>query len=514
MVKVRTAIVSVSNKKGVARLCKELFDMGVKIVSTGGTAKHLRDSGVNVKDVSEVTDFPEILGGRVKTLHPNILAGILADKNNKKHLEELSSLGINTFDLVVCNLYPFKETIDKPDVTIEKAVEQIDIGGVTLIRAAAKNHGSCAVVVDPSDYKELINNLKENKCNLSDEYLLSMAKKAFYYTADYNDTIYEYFRGGVETFPELLTLHFEKIQDLRYGENPHQKASFYRELDAPKGSTVSAQQLHGKELSFNNILDLDSAWKAVLDFKIPACTIIKHTNPCGVAVGKTPIEAYKKALASDSLSAFGGIVALNKEINLELAKLISDHFFEIVAAPGFHEEALEILTQKKNLRIMYMEEDKPEIYHHKDIRRICGGALLQDYDVDFSSREEMEVVSKRKPTEEEWENLLFSWKVVKHVKSNAIVLVRNLATVGIGAGQMSRIDAVKIAIRKSQKRTENAVLASDAFFPFSDSVEEAAKAGVSAIIQPGGSIRDQESIDACDNLGLTMVFTGKRHFRH
>ena len=514
MVKVRRAIISVSDKTGIVPLANELATLGVEIVSTGGTAKLLRESGIEVKEVSEVTGFPEIMDGRVKTLHPGILAGVLADKKNPKHLEELEGLGIAPFDLVVVNLYPFVETIRREGVTREEAIENIDIGGVTLIRAAAKNFTSVAVVTDTNDYTELVKRLKEGNGELDEEYLFALARKAFLKTADYDDAIYEYFKGDEEEFPELLTLHFEKIQNLRYGENPHQRACFYRELDAPEGTLVNARQLHGKDLSFNNILDLDAAWKAVLEFQVPACVIVKHTNPCGVAVAENLVKAYEAALASDEVSAFGGIVAFNREVDAQLAELLSKNFYEIVAAPAFHEEALEILMTKKNLRIMHMGETHPRTHWRKDFRRVCGGLLVQDYDSGDVPRDAMEVVTKRHPSEKEWEDLLFAWKVAKHVKSNAIVLAKDLATVGVGAGQMSRIDSADIAVRKSQGRCQGSVLASDAFFPFPDVVELAAEAGVTAIIQPGGSIRDGESIEAADRLGLAMVFTGFRHFKH
>lgn len=514
MVKVKRAIISVSDKKGLKELGEKLQNLGIEIISTGGTASLLREAGVKVLEVSEVTGFPEMLDGRVKTLHPAILGAILADRSKEKHLKQLEELNIKPIELVICNLYPFKDTASRPDATLEEVIEQIDIGGVTLIRAAAKNHRYVAVVVDPMDYAELVKMLEENNLSLPEDYLFNLAKKAFMHVADYDDAIYEYFKGAVEEFPELLTLHFEKMYDLRYGENPHQRAAFYRDLDAHHGTIASARQLHGKELSYNNILDLDSAWKLVNEFQVPAVAIIKHNNPCGVAIAANIVDAYKKAFDSDPLSAFGGIVALNRPVDAELAKLLSENFYEVVAAPAFLEEALEILTQKKNLRIMYMGEERPNLAFKKDIRRVCGGVLVQDHDTKEITRADLKVVTERKPTEEEIENLLFAWKAVKHVKSNAIVIAKDLATVGIGAGQMSRIDSVRIAIAKAGPRAENAVLASDAFFPFADSIEEAAKAGISAIIQPGGSIRDQESIEAANRFGIAMVFTGVRHFRH
>lgn len=514
MLEVKRAIISVSNKRGLEDLARVLARYGVEMVSTGGTARFLQEAGFEVLEVSDVTGFPEILEGRVKTLHPAILAGVLADKNKPAHLKQLQELGIAPIDLVVCNLYPFKETVMKDDVTEDEVIEQIDIGGVTLIRAAAKNHRSVAVLVDPNDYAEFINHFEKNNGAVDDDFLFQLARKAFMHTADYDSAIYEFFKGEEVEFPELLTLHFEKIQHLRYGENPHQQAAYYREIGAPEGTTVNAKQLHGKELSFNNILDLDAAWRAASEFQLPAAAIIKHTNPCGLAVADNILDAYRKALDSDPVSAFGGIVAVNRPVDEELARLIAENFYEIVAAPAFLEEALEILTEKKNLRIMYMGEKKADMSWKKDYRRVCGGLLVQDYDVKDVSREDLKVVTRRKPTEEEIENLLFAWKAVKHVKSNAIVLAKDLATVGVGAGQMSRVDAVKIAIEKAGGRAENSVLASDAFFPFPDSIELAAQAGISAVIQPGGSIRDNEVIEACDRFGLAMVFTGMRHFRH
>lgn len=514
MVKVKRAIISVSDKKGLRELGLALKNLGIEIISTGGTAGFLKDAGVDVIEVSEATGFPEMLDGRVKTLHPAILGAILADKTKEEHIKQLEAAGFKPIDLVVCNLYPFKETAVKPDVSFEEIIEQIDIGGVTLIRAAGKNFKNVAVVVDPSDYGELIKILNENNCELPDDYLFSLARKAFMYTADYDDAIYEFFKGKEDDMPELLTLHFEKVMDLRYGENPHQRAAFYKDLDAPGGTLATAKKLHGKELSYNNILDLDSAWRLVNEFQIPAVAIIKHNNPCGVAVGSDTLEAYKKAFECDPVSAYGGIIAVNRTVDEALAKLLSENFYEVIAAPAFLEEALEILMQKKNLRIMYMGEERPKLAFKKDLRRVCGGLLVQDYDTAEIVRDQLKVVTERKPTEKEMEDMLFAWKVVKHVKSNAIVVARDLATVGIGAGQMSRIDSVKIAIAKAGSRSENAVLASDAFFPFADSVEEAAQAGISAIIQPGGSIRDQESIEAANKLGIAMVFTGIRHFRH
>ncbi len=510
----KRAIISVSDKRGIKELAAALQELEIEIVSTGGTAKVLREAGIEVVDVSEVTGFPEMLDGRVKTLHPAILGAILAERNKKEHLSQLEEMGYKPIDYVICNLYPFQETVKKEGVTMDEAIEQIDIGGVTLIRAAAKNHKHVAIVVDPADYAEFIGELKKNNGELSYDYKLKLARKAFMYTADYDDAIYEYFRGDKEDFPELLTLHFEKINNLRYGENPHQKAAFYREFNTPEGSVASAKQLHGKDLSYNNILDLDSAWRLVNEFQLPAVAIIKHNNPCGVAVGKDASEAYERAFECDPVSAYGGIIAVNRPVDENLARLVSENFYEVIAAPAFLEEALEILMQKKNLRIMYMGEHRPHESSHKDLRRVSGGVLVQDFDTLEITRENLQFVTERKPAEREIEDMLFAFKVVKHVKSNAIVLVKDLATVGIGAGQMSRVDSVRIALFKAGERAKESVMASDAFFPFPDSIEIASEAGISAIIQPGGSIRDQESIDACNRLGIAMAFTGVRHFKH
>ncbi len=512
--KIKRAVVSVSNKQGVVSFCRELANLGVEIISTGGTAEALRKGGVSVTDVSAVTGFPEVLEGRVKTLHPAILAGVLADKDKPAHLEELEKLGLAPLDLVVVNLYPFREVTSKPDVSMEEAIENIDIGGVTLIRAAAKNYRSVAVLVDNHRYDEIISELKENDGCLSEETRYELAKEAFEHTADYDETIHHFFIGESPGFPALLNLHFEKIQDLRYGENPHQKAALYREIGAPRYTLVYGEQLHGKDLSYNNILDMDAAWAAVREFEDPACVIVKHTNPCGVAVASDLLTAYEKAYACDSVSAFGGIVALNREVDEEIAKKLSEVFYEIILAPAFLEEGLEILVQKKNLRLIYMGEDHPGGFWGEEYRRIEGGLLVQEYDVVREQRSEMTVPTDRKPTEEEWRDLLFAWKVAKNVKSNTIVLAKDLATVGIGAGQMSRIDAFWIASRKSNGRDNGAVLASDAFFPFPDVVEAAAQVGVTAIIQPGGAMRDEESIEACNKHGIAMVFTGRRHFKH
>lgn len=519
MVRIKRALVSVSNKRGVIDFTKGLTKLKVEIISTGGTAKALQEAKIPVTEVAKVTGFPEMLDGRVKTLHPKVHGGILAIRGKKDHLEQLEKAGIEPIDMVVVNLYPFRETIAKPDVSFAEAIENIDIGGPTMIRSAAKNHVSVAVVVDPARYDEILAEMKKNKGCISEKTLFELARDAFEHTAEYDEAIYHYLAGldgGEVEFPPLLNLAFEKIQDLRYGENPHQKAAYYREIGALPHSLVYAQQLHGKELSYNNILDMDGAWNAVSEFQIPACVIVKHTNPCGAAVAKDIASAYEKAYNCDPVSAFGGIIAVNRVVDEKLAKKIMPIFYEIIIAPAYLEEALEILMTKKDLRIMYMGEKRDSNGHFKDLRRVGGGLLVQDQDIVHEDRDTMKVVSKKHPTEAEWEDLLFGWKVAKNVKSNAIIFTKGLQTIGIGAGQMSRIDSVKIAISKAggKDKCKGACLASDAFFPFRDVVDEAAKVGIAAIIQPGGSIRDDEVIAGADEHKIALVFTGKRHFRH
>lgn len=514
LVKVKRALISVSDKKGVLEFAKGLSQFDVEILSTGGTAQTLREGGVEVKDVAEVTGFPEILDGRVKTLHPAIFGGILANRSKKGHLDELEKMGLAPIDLVVVNLYPFKEVTSKPNVELVEAIENIDIGGVALIRAAAKNYQSVAVVVDNHRYDEVIKDMEKNKGAVSAELRLELAKEAFEHTADYDETIHHFLVRKEEAFPGLLSLHFEKVQDLRYGENPHQKAALYREIGSPKWTLVYGEQLHGKEMSFNNFLDMDGAWLCLKEFAEPACIIVKHTNPCGAATASNLMEAYEKALASDPVSAFGGIVAFNQVVEEDLAKKIAERFYEIVVAPAFTEEALEVLMQKKNIRLIYMKEDKRPRYYGYDYRQVEGGLLVQDYDLITEKPKNFKVVTEKQPSQEELDNLFLVWRVARHVKSNAIILGKGGATVGVGAGQMSRIDAFWLAARKAGDKAKGSVLASDAFFPFPDVVEAAAQEGITAIIQPGGALRDQESIDACNRHGIAMVFTGCRHFRH
>lgn len=520
MAKVERALISVSDKTGIADFATGLVKFGIEILSTGGTAKLLKESGIQIKLVSDYTGFPEMLDGRVKTLHPKIHGGLLARRDNKEHMEQLKQHGISLIDMVVVNLYPFEKTVSKPDVKLEEAIENIDIGGPTMLRSAAKNYESVAVIVNPTRYTEILKELEEKGGELSLETKEKLRTEVFSHTARYDSAIYNYLAGtkelkltqakacGYIEFPPSLSLSLTKAQELRYGENPHQKACFYRD-NLGKGLL---KQLHGKELSFNNILDLDSAFSIAAEFEEPAAAVIKHTNPCGAACAKTLSEAYRQAHACDPVSAFGSIVGLNMEVDEETAKeIVSSPFVEAVIAPGFTDEALETLKTKKNMRLLTADASQPG---KLDVKKVEWGILLQEKDIRQVKTDKCEIVSERKPTEDEFKSLLFAWKVVKHVKSNAIVLVQERKTVGIGAGQMSRVDSVKIASRKAGKRAPGSVMASDAFFPFPDAVEEAAKAGVKAIIQPGGSLKDKDVIEAVNKHKMAMVFTGMRHFKH
>ena len=510
MAKIKRALISVSDKMGVPTFARELHELGVEILSTGGTARLLRKEGVPVKGVSEYTGSPEILGGRVKTLHPKIHGGILAIRGNQEHLREMKEQNIEPIDMVVVNLYPFEQTIAKPQVSLDEAVENIDIGGPTMIRSAAKNYEYVAVVSSPEDYSSLIEELKENGGELSLDTRKKLAAEAFHHTSLYDTAISTYLRSAFglreENFPSLLVKKWEKVQNLRYGENPHQQAAFYGETQGKR-----FEQLQGKELSFNNILDLEGAWSTACDFEDTAAVVIKHTNPCGLACAGSLPDAYRKARATDPVSAFGSVVSFNRKVNREVAEDVTKTFVEAVVAPDYDEEALQVFKKKEDLRVIktiFPTDSQMEI------KTSLGGYLLQNKDLLQVKREDMKVVTKKVPSEEQWQDLLFAFKVVKNVKSNAIVLVRDKATVGVGAGQMSRIDSMKLAVSKANVPTKGAVLASDAFFPFKDVVEEAHEAGVEAIIQPGGSKNDAESIHACDEYGIAMVFTGERHFKH
>jgi len=518
----RYALLSASNKKGLDRFAKGLRKLGFELVSSGGTAKFLRKAGVRVTEVSKLTKYPHMLDGRVKTLHPVIHGAILADQTNPKHLEELRKFKINPFSIVACNLYPFEHVISKPKFTHEDAIENIDIGGPCMVRAAAKNHKSIAVVVDPADYQNVLTEIQENNGRISAETREKLALKAFKHTKYYDSIIVRYLSAkfeGEEEFPQGKEILLEKIQSLRYGENPHQKAAFYREIGLGEGAlgsqVTNARQLHGKELSFNNIVDMDAAWSAANYFADPTVAIIKHTNPCGLAQAESIHAAYLKALACDPVSAFGGIVAANKRVDEDTALEISKLFVEMVIAPAYTPKALSILKEKKNLRIMEMgDKAMGRPFSGLDYKRVSGGVLVQEPDVAQLGINDTRVVTSREPSLEQLEDLFFAWGVVKHVKSNAIVLVKNGVAIGIGAGQMSRIEAADLAVRRARTEVQGAVLASDAFFPFPDVVEFAGKHGITAIIQPGGSKKDQESIDKANELGIAMVFTGRRHFKH
>jgi phosphoribosylaminoimidazolecarboxamide formyltransferase/IMP cyclohydrolase len=520
MGKIRRAIVSVSDKTGVVSLGTELARMGVEILSTGGTAKTLREQGIPVKDISEYTGFPEMLDGRVKTLHPKVHGGLLGQRSKTEHVQKMKEHGILPIDLVVVNLYPFEATVAKDNCTLEEAIENIDIGGPTMLRSAAKNYPDVTVLVDPADYDALLSELKE-KGEISVETNFRLAKKVFQHTARYDGAISNYL-GQIEKgkkvydFPETFTFQVKKAQELRYGENPHQRAAFYRDYTLTEPSVSNAIQIQGKELSFNNILDVDSAFETVKEFEEPATVIIKHNNPCGVAIsGKSLADAYRKARDCDPVSAFGGVVGFNRTVDEETAKEMVQIFLEVIIAPGFDPKAIEILKTKKDLRILQSPPLTPSYFQGGfDLRRVVGGLLIQDRDLGRVPMDQWKVVTRRKPTEEEKRAMAFGWKVAKHVKSNAIVLVREDRTVGIGAGQMSRVDSTRLAVMKAQSSTKGTVLASDAMFPFRDGVDAGAEAGARAIIQPGGSIRDDEVTRAADEYDIAMVFTGMRHFRH
>jgi len=516
-VKVERALLSVSDKRGLVEFARALTELGVEIVSTGGTAAELERAGIEARAIEDYTGFPEILDGRVKTLHPSIYAGLLAVRSNAEHRETLAEHRIEPIDLVCVNLYPFERTAAHRGVSDDEVIEQIDVGGPTLIRAAAKNHAFVGVVVRPESYDAVIEELRELDGRISAQTRRTLATDAFGLTARYDAAISRWFAEREEDFPQHLVAAFEKVIDLSYGENPHQRAAYYEEAGVRTHLLARTVKLHGKELSFNNLLDLDSGRRLLREFELPAATIVKHNNPCGAAVAETLEEAYDKAIACDPESAFGGVVVLNRRVDAELAEKLNENFVELLFAPGYGEGALEILQSKPNVRIIDDSERRKIIVGEQDLRRVMGGLLVQDRDGDLQERSTMDVVTARKPTEEEWGDLLFAWKVCKHVRSNAIVIAKDLATIGIGAGQMSRIDSVRLAVAKARREEaplEGSALASDAFFPFADGPEVAIEAGVRAIIQPGGSVRDAEVIEACDRAGIAMVFTGRRHFRH
>lgn len=509
------ALISVSDKTGVVEFARELEQLGVQVISTGGTHKKLEEAGIDVTGISDVTGFPECLDGRVKTLHPAVHGGILARRDVPEHMKQLKDLNIETIDIVAINLYPFKETIMKPDVTLADAIENIDIGGPTMLRSAAKNHKDVAVVCDPADYAIVAEELRANgEVSYKTKYRLAL--KVFEHTAAYDAMISQYLREQIDApLPDNVTLTFEKLQDLRYGENPHQNATYYKEIRPFRGSLATAKQLHGKELSFNNINDANGALMTLKEFTEPTVVASKHANPCGVGCGETLHEAYVRAHDCDPTSIFGGIVACNREVDKATAEEMSKIFLEIVLAPSFSDEALEILTQKKNIRLMTIEGiEEPVPAGQYDMKKESGGLLIQDMDLSLYDEDALKVVTEKAPTDKEMADMKMAMKVVKHIKSNGIVYVKDGATVGIGPGQTNRIWAAQNAIRQAESSLEGAVMASDAFFPFSDCVEAAAAAGITAIIQPGGSIRDQESIDKANELGIAMVFSGQRHFKH
>lgn len=508
---IKRALISVSDKTGIVEFAKKLEKNGIDIISTGGTFRALKEAGISVIPVSDVTGFPEMMDGRVKTLHPKIHGGILALRDNPGHLKAMEENGIIGIDLVVVNLYPFQETIKKPNVTREEAIENIDIGGPSMIRAGAKNYKYVTVVVDPTQYDDIIARIEGN--TLTEEFRLSLAQKAFLHTAIYDSAIANYLSKEIDgdLFPSIFSPSYIKKQDLRYGENPHQKAAFYANSQM-SGGMAGAKQLHGKELSYNNIVDMEAAWNLVQEWKDEAaCVIVKHTNPCGVALGENAEDAFTRAFEADSKSAFGGIVAMNRPCDKAAAEKMKPIFFEVIIAPSFTEDALALLSEKKNIRLI---EVKPTEEKEWQLHKISGGLLIQTADDIIETQNDWTCVTKRQPTEEEWKALAFAWKVVKHVKSNAIVLTGEKVTYGVGAGQMNRVGAAEIAIAEAGEKCHGAVMSSDAFFPFGDTIEAAGKAGITAVIQPGGSIRDQESIDMANKYGIAMIFTGHRHFKH
>jgi phosphoribosylaminoimidazolecarboxamide formyltransferase/IMP cyclohydrolase len=516
MSKIQRAILSVTDKSGLAEFARSLAGMGVELVSTGGTAKLLRDSGIAVKDISELTGFPEMLDGRVKTLHPKVHGGILHRRDEAGHRAAVAEHGIQAIDMVVVNLYAFEKTAARAGVPFEELIENIDIGGPSMIRSAAKNFQDVAVVTAPVDYATITGEMARSGGQLSRETKWRLAQKAFAVTAAYDAAIASTLErvgrdsvlGSAQSFPPTLRLSFQKVLDLRYGENPHQRAAMY--ADTSGTGVASAHQVQGKELSYNNIVDLQAAWDLAQEFDEPVCAIIKHTNPCGTATGKTLAEAYTRALECDPVSAFGGVIGVNRPVDAAAAGEMAKLFLEVIAAPAFDDEAKAVFAAKKNLRLVEVPAGRQDWV----LKNISGGLLVQESDLHRLAESDLKTVTRRAPTAEEKRALLFAWKVCKHVKSNAILYARDGQTVGVGAGQMSRVDSCKLGAMKAQLPLQGTVAASDAFFPFPDGVEEIARTGATAIIQPGGSVRDQEVIEAADRLGLAMIFTGVRHFRH
>ena len=519
MKKAQRALISVSDKSGIVEFGRALAELGIAILSTGGTAKLLEKEGVSVTEVSAHTGFPEMLEGRVKTLHPKIHGGLLARRDSPAHMTALREAGIDPIDLVVVNLYPFQATVADPDCRLEDAIENIDIGGPTMLRAAAKNYPDVVVVVDPADYARVLKQLRDGG-TVDDATRLALAKKVFAHTAAYDGAISNYLSaltdgGKRDEYPAVLNLQFHKLQAMRYGENPHQSAAFYRDAKPVDGSLVSYRQLQGKELSYNNVADADAAWETVKSFSEPACVIIKHANPCGAATGEQLLAAYQKAFKTDPTSAFGGILAFNRALDRATVEAIGQQFAEVIIAPRIEPEARELLAAKQNLRVL--EVPIAHVAQAHDFKRVGGGLLVQSTDAAMAQRAGMKVATQKAPTEAQWADLLFAWRVAKYVKSNAIVFCADGMTLGVGAGQMSRVDSARIASIKAQNAglsLTGSVAASDAFFPFRDGLDVVVDAGAVAVIQPGGSVRDEEVIAAADERGVAMVFTGMRHFRH
>ena len=519
-IQIKQALISVSDKTGVLELARSLEQMKVSILSTGGTAKLLAQNGIAVTEVAQYTGYPEMLDGRLKTLHPMIHGGLLARRDLPEHMAAIKDAGIEPIDLVVVNLYPFTQAIARPGCTLAEAIENIDIGGPTMLRSAAKNHSGVAVVVDPADYPALLDELQRTGGMVSAATRFDLAKKVFTHTAAYDGAISNYLTGldaahKSHDFPQRLTLQFAKVQDMRYGENPHQSAAFYCDAEPAPGSLASYKQLQGKELSYNNIGDSDAAWECVKTFSEPACVIVKHANPCGVAIGATALDAYQRAFQTDPTSAFGGIIAFNRTVNAATAEAVSKQFVEVLIAPGYDQEANKALASKANVRVLAVPLAAGG--NHYDMKRVGGGLLVQTPDAKNVEAAELRVVTNKRPSEAELRDLLFAWRVAKFVKSNAIVFCGSGHTLGVGAGQMSRVDSARIAAIKAKNAglsLAGSFVASDAFFPFRDGVDVVAEAGAKAIIQPGGSMRDDEVVAAADELGLIMVYTGHRHFRH
>lgn len=516
----KTALISVSDKTGVTDFARSLVKLGYHILSTGGTAALLHREGIECQEVADYTGFPEMLDGRVKTLHPRIHAGILARRDLPEHMKSLQENGIDPIDIVCVNLYPFEQTVARPDCTFENAIENIDIGGPSMLRAAAKNHSGVTVVVDPTDYAKVVKEIEE-KGEVSAATRFSLAVKVFAHTARYDGAITNYLtsldadKKRTKLFPDVFNRQWVKQQDLRYGENPHQQGCFYREISVAPGLLAGYTQLQGKELSYNNIADSDAAWKAVRSFVMPACVIIKHANPCGAAIGVSPAEAYSKAFQTDSKSAFGGIIAFNRPVDAETAAHITKQFAEVVIAPEFTQEAREAFAVKKNLRLLVVAPGNA--HNDFDFKRVGGGLLVQTPDTQLVKESELKIVTVKKPSSAQLADMMFAWNVVRWVKSNAIVYCHNGMTLGVGAGQMSRVDSARIAAEKAKEAglsLTGSAAASDAFFPFRDGLDVIVDQGATCVIQPGGSIRDQEVIDAANERGIVMAFTGERHFRH